>query len=136
MRCYHKLVGGRWVPTPGEAGESGRGGRNIDTAIGRRSIGIMAKAEQQGRSLTSREQRHLDRLDRLALRREAMLGSAKAAQPAPKTEGARAVKPGESMGPAYDKRGRYNPARDPNVKNLAAVRAEVRTKRERSRKRA
>jgi hypothetical protein len=26
MRCYHKLEGGRWVPTPGEAGGGGGGG--------------------------------------------------------------------------------------------------------------
>jgi hypothetical protein len=134
MRCYHKLVGGHWVPTPGEGGpaSAGRGGRNIDTAIARRAAGIMANADSAGRAPTSREQRHLDRLDRLAVRRQAREDAGK-----PKMVASSApAKSERSLGPAYDKSGRYYPHRDPNLKpeQVAAVRAELRTKRERSRR--
>jgi hypothetical protein len=125
-RCRHRLEGGKWVPTPGEGGTSGRGGRNVDISIARRALGIMAGAE--GRAMTKREERNLARLDRLALRRQAQGGRpAKAAAPeAPKRR---------DLGPAYDKAGRYYPARDPAVRSVALVRSEVRAKRKSERSR-
>ena len=65
MRCYHKLEGGHWVPTAGEAGSSnpGRGVRRLG-----RFRGSSADATKMRLERAAKAKAHADKIDAFVTR--------------------------------------------------------------------